>query len=141
MKMYNLAVAVSVGLLLTAAPLLAHHSPAAHFDMNDPVKVEGRIVKVEWANPHIWFYLDVEGDNGQVATWGFEGAPPGMLVRRAISRDSLEIGVMLRVEGFRARDGSNNATGDRVTFVDGGQVFVGTDGRGVIPQFSEPQGN
>ena len=118
-----------IGFLLavvTAAP--AHHSAATEFDMNDPVSVEGVVSKVEWRNPHIWFYVDVRDANGQVTTWGFTGSPPGMLARRGITRDILTNGAEVKVEGFRARDGSPNAVGRNVTFADGRSVFTGTPG-------------
>jgi len=113
-------------LMAAAVPVLAHHSEAAEFDPSDPVKVTGKIVKVEWLNPHVWFYVDVQEDNGDVTTWGFAGAPPGALMRRGITKDALKIGAVVNVEGSRARDGSNNASGRRVTFSDGTNVFTAT---------------
>jgi hypothetical protein len=108
------------------APVSAHHSEAAEFDQNDPVKVSGTIVKVEWLNPHVWFYVDVKDQQGNVTTWGFSGAPPGALMRRGITKDVLKIGAVVNVEGSRARDGSNNASGRSVTFPDGKNVFTAT---------------
>lgn len=107
---------------------LAHHSAATEFDMNDPVSVEGVVVKVEWKNPHIWFYVDVAAEDGEMTTWGFTGSPPGMLARRGVTRDVLKEGVVVKVSGFRARDGSPNAVGRNVTFSDGRSVFAGTPG-------------
>ncbi len=106
--------------------LAAHHSFDAEFDRSKPVKVEGVVTKVEWANPHIWFYVDVKGPDGKVTNWGFSGGPPGVLMRRGISKTSLKIGDVVKVEGFRAKDGSNNASGDSVTFADGRKVFTAT---------------
>ena len=102
----------------------AHHSEIAEFDPDNPVKVTGTIVRVEWQNPHVWFYVDVEDEDGGVTTWGFSSAPPGMWMRRGITKDVLEIGATINVEGSRARDGSNNASGRRVTFADGSNVFA-----------------
>ena len=107
---------------------LAHHSAATEFDMNAPVSVEGVVVKVEWKNPHIWFYVDVAGEDGEMTTWGFTGSPPGMLARRGVTRDVLKQGVVIKVDGFRARDGSPNAVGRNVIFSDGRSVFAGTPG-------------
>ncbi len=123
----NLLVVFAAGfcLLLTASPLLAHHSSWAQFDPNDPVEMEGVVVKVEWRNPHIWYYIDVTDESGKVTTWGFSGGAPGMLVRRGVPRDSLKIGAAVKVTGFRAHDGSNNASGNGVTFADGRRVFTG----------------
>ena len=102
----------------------AHHSFAAEYDGNAPVKVSGVVTRVDWTNPHIWFFVDVKDEQGRVANWGFSGGPPGVLQRRGISRSALKIGDVVVVEGFRARDGSNNASGGRVTFTDGRSVFT-----------------
>ena len=109
---------------IAAAPLAAHHSFAAEYDSNQPVKVTGVLTKVEWTNPHIWFYLDVKDDKGTVTTWGFSAGPPGVLQRRGIPKSVLRIGDTIVVEGFRARDGSNNASGGSVTFTDGRRVLT-----------------
>jgi hypothetical protein len=109
-----------------AAPAFAHHSETAEFDQSHPVKVTGKIVKVEWLNPHVWFYVDASDDKGNVTTWGFSAAPPGALMRRGITKEALVIGAVVNVEGSRARDGSNNASGRSVTFPDGRNVFTAT---------------
>ena len=111
-------------LLLAAPPLAAHHSFVAEYDGSKPVKVSGIVTRVEWTNPHIWFYVDVKDDSGTVTNWGFSGGAPGILQRRGISRTAMKVGDVVVVEGFRARDGSNNASGGRVTFADGRQVFT-----------------
>src|SRR5689334_25075109 len=111
---------------LASLPALGHHSEAAEFDPSKPVKVTGTIVKVEWLNPHVWFYVDVKDEQGKVTTWGFSAAPPGALMRRGITKDALVIGAVVNVEGSRARDGSNNASGRSVTFADGRNVFTAT---------------
>jgi hypothetical protein len=116
---------VGVAMLLAAsAPVAAHHSFAAEFDDTKPVKVTGTITKVEWQNPHIWFYVDVKNADGSVTNWAFSGGAPGQLMRRGITRESLKIGQEVIVEGFRAKDASNNGFGQKVTYPDGRNVFT-----------------
>ena len=122
----NLPFFVALALLAIATPLFAHHSETAEYDATKPVKVTGTISKVEWTNPHIWFYVDVKDVSGKVTRWAFSGAPPGMLFRRGISKDVLKIGDEIKVEEFQAKDGSNNASGGNVTFADGRKVFAGS---------------
>ena len=113
---------------MAGRPLVAHHSEAAEYDSNKPVKVTGVITKVEWLNPHVWFYVDVKDEGGKVTTWGFSNAPPGALMRRGITKDALKVGAEVTVEGARAKDGSNNASGRRVIYADGTNAFTATEG-------------
>src|SRR5712671_2553315 len=116
---------VVVALLVAGHALDAHHSFAAEYDGTKPVKVTGTVKRVEWANPHVWFYVEGKDDvTGRTAVWGFSAAPPGMLARRGITKEVLKIGDTIQVEGFLAKDGSPNASGGRVTFADGRQVFT-----------------
>jgi hypothetical protein len=124
-----------VALLVTLpAASAAHHSFVAEYDRGKPVKVTGTVTKVEWQNPHIWFYVDVKDDAGKVVNWAFSGGPPGVLQRRGISRNAMKVGDVVVVQGFRARDGSNNASGGTVTFADGRQVFTAS------PEDARPDG-
>lgn len=110
--------------LLSALPLLAHHSFSAEYDDSKPVKVTGVVTKVEWQNPHIWFYVDSKDETGKITHWAFSGGAPGQLMRRGIYKDVIQPGMTVHVDGFRAKDGSNNANGAKVTFPDGRQVFT-----------------
>jgi hypothetical protein len=118
-------VVVSGALALGATRAGAHHSEAAEFDATKPVKVTGVVKKVEWTNPHIWFYVEGKDEvSGLAAVWGFSGAAPNGLRRRGITRDALKVGDTVKVEGIRAKDGSPNAASRGVTFSDGRQVFT-----------------
>ncbi len=120
----HIAFLLAVVLIGAAVPVLSHHSFTAEYDGTKPVQVTGTVTKVEWTNPHIWFYVDVKDENGNVTSWAFSAAPPGVLQRRGITKDVLKIGDVVKVDGFRARDGSNNASGGTVTFADGRRVFT-----------------
>jgi hypothetical protein len=115
---------IAAMLLAATASTFAHHSATAEYDLDKPVKLSGTVTRIEWSNPHIWFYVDVKNPDGTVTNWGFSGAPPGVLQRRGISKTSMKPGDTVTVEGFRAKDGSSNASGNDVTFPDGRRVFT-----------------
>src|SRR5215475_5929506 len=108
-----------LGLTLTLASgprAFAHHSFAAEFDDTQPLKLTGTITKVEWSNPHIWYYLDVKNPDGTVTNWALSGGAPGQLMRRGITKDLLQVGSTVVVDGFRAKDRSNNGFGRSITY-------------------------
>lgn len=116
--------AVLVAGLIATTVAVAHHSVVAEYDLDRTVSINGTIKRVQWQNPHIWYYLDVKEKDGTVSEWGVSGGAPGQLMRRGITKDVLPIGAVVLVEGFQARDGSKNMTGRRVTFPDGRNVFT-----------------
>jgi len=119
--------AVSVlcaALLLSAVPLVAHHSFATEYDNNKPIKLTGKVTKVEWLNPHIYVYLDVT-DSGKTTNYAVEGGAPNGLFRQGWRKDTLKIGDSISVEGFLAKDGSNTVNARTWLLPDGTKVFAG----------------
>lgn len=106
---------------LAGLPALAHHSFAAEFDATKPLKLTGAVTKVEWSNPHAWFFIDVKGEDGKVTNWGFELGSPNGLMRSGWTRNSMKVGDIVIVEASRAKDGSNNANARAVTLAATGQ--------------------
>lgn len=135
----TLAVILAAVLILTGnAPMIAHHAFSAEFDSTKPVRIRGKITRMEWINPHAWMHLDVTQDDGTVESWMIEAGPPGALVRRGWNRDSVVAGTEVLVEGYRALDGSNRANGRDVTFPDGRRLFAGSSGTGAPIDGADP---
>jgi Family of unknown function (DUF6152) len=120
MKAGMLTILVSgIVLVASAVPVLAHHSFAAEFDSSKAIDFTGVVTKVEWMNPHVYFYVDVKDpQTGKVTNWGCEMGSPNGLTRQGWTRNTMKIGMVVRVEGAAAKDGSNVANARNVT-VDG----------------------
>ncbi len=116
-------IAVAI-LLLAAAPSWAHHSFAAEFDINRPVKLQGTVVKWDLINPHSWIRMEVKGPDGKGVVWMVEGGSPNALLRLGFTRDSLPPGTEIIVEGYQAKDGASRAVGANLTFSDGRKLFL-----------------
>jgi hypothetical protein len=121
-RLLNIAAA---GLIVAAAPMLAHHSFSAEYDRSKPVTLKGTVTKVEWMNPHARFYVDVKEESGAVTNWEFELGSPNGLMRQGWSRNSLKEGDVVTVSGSRAKDGANLVNATSVAFEDGKRVLGG----------------
>jgi hypothetical protein len=114
--------------LAVAAPehsVTAHHSFAAQYDRDKPITLTGSVTKLEWMNPHIYFYIDVKDAAGTATRWAIEGAAPSVLYRSGWRRDSVRIADVVTVHGFLARDGSKLVNMQRATLADGRNLFSG----------------
>jgi hypothetical protein len=125
MRSYLHTLALVAGPALAAVPALAHHSFAAEFDLEQPIKLRGTVTEVEFMNPHSWIHIDVKKDDGTVESWAIEGGTPNTLFRMGINQNSLPVGTEIIVDGYRSRDGANRANGRDVTLPDGRKLFLG----------------
>ena len=118
--------AASVGLIVAAIPIYAHHSFDAEYDRNKPLTVTGTVTKVEWTNPHARIYVDVKDESGKVVNWDFELGPPNGLMRRGWTRNSLKQGHVVTVNGFHSKTEPHIGNARSVKLSDGRQVFAGS---------------
>jgi hypothetical protein len=125
-----LALVPALAISCVAIQAHAHHSFAAEFDITKPVRLSGKVTRIEWTNPHTYFYIDIVDSNGKVTNWAIEGPSPGALSRRSWNKDDLKIGDTVVVEGYRAKNGSNLANGRRVTLPGGRKLYGGSPGDG-----------
>jgi len=126
----KLAGMIAAILSVASVPTWAHHAFAAEFDAKKPVKLQGKVTKVEWINPHAWIHIDVKNADGTSTEWMIEAGTPNTLFRRGFTKDSLALGTEIVVDGYQAKDASNRANGRDITFPDGRKLFLGSEGTG-----------
>ncbi|MYN68318.1 MAG: hypothetical protein F4X11_25425 [Acidobacteria bacterium] len=125
MRTNRAVAALGAAVLLAAVPLSAHHAFSAEFDIEQPLTLEGQLVKWEMINPHSWFHIDVEAEDGTTSTWLVEGGSPNELIRQGVNRNTVEVGTFLAVEGYRAKDGTEKAVGRNFILENGERLFLG----------------
>jgi hypothetical protein len=137
MKAQNLLMfmLVATAEITTAFPVIAHHSFAAEYDADKPVTLTGSVTKMAWINPHSWIYIDVKKPDGSIENWAVEAGPPGTLVRAGFTKESLTAGTVIKVNGYRAKDGALRANGRDITLPDGRLLFVGGSSPGAPKDF------
>ena len=131
---------LGIGLVAFTAtvPVLAHHAFSAEFDANAPVTLKGPITKIEWINPHTWIHLESKTKDGKTEEWMVEGGTPNTLQRNGITRESIQVGTIIVVSGYRAKDGRMRANGRDITFPDGRTLFMGSSGTGAPRDGKDP---
>jgi len=127
------------GLLAGTVPVAGHHAFGAEFDPNAPIRLQGKVVKLEWVNPHAWIHIEIKKPDGASEVWMVEGGTPNTLLRRGLTRDSLTVGTELIVDGYQTKDHSlKRANGRDVTFTDGRKMFMGSSGTGAPRDGRDP---
>jgi hypothetical protein len=129
MRVKRIGPLVLGALLLVASglPAFAHHAFGSEFDANRPLLLKGKVVRVEWVNPHAWIHMEVTNPDGTKDVWMIEGGSPNSLLRRGVTKESLKVGTEIVVDGYQSRDYTlKRANGRNVTYPDGRQLNLGS---------------
>ena len=149
MKLLRIGVAIAMLAAVPVATLVAHHAFGGEFDPNKPVLLKGKVIKLEWVNPHAWLHVEIQQTDGskpcqftpnaKCEEWMVEGGTPNTLLRRGVTKESLVAGTALVIDGYQARDHSlNRANGRNITYPDGRKLFLGSSGTGAPTDGADP---
>ena len=127
MNTRRIVATVGLAVMLAAASVGAHHAFSSEFDQDKPVSLQGAITGAEWVNPHAWIFIDVKGADGKVLNWSIEMGPPNALLRRGWKKSSMQVGAVIKVEGFAAKNGKEFVNASNITMPDGTKIFAGTE--------------
>ena len=129
---------LGAGLVLAGRTVVAHHAFGAEFDPNAPIRLQGKVVRLEWVNPHTWIHIETIKD-GKPEIWMIEGGTPNTLLRRGVTRETVKVGTEVVVDGYQTKDHSlKRANGRDVTFTDGKKIFLGSSGTGAPADGRDP---
>jgi len=130
-------------LIIISFQVRAHHAFAAEFDANSPVKLSGKVIKIEWINPHAWIHIEVADESGSSQIWMIEGGTPNTLIRSGINKNSIKPGTEIIVRGFQAKDKTCKpackANGRDITLSNGEKLFMGSSGTGAPRDGTDPR--
>lgn len=130
MKKTIAGLVAAIGVVLATSTVIAHHSFSAEFDANKPFNMKGVVTKIEWMNPHTYFYIDVTETDGKVVNWGMEMGSPNGLMRQGWTRNTMKVGDVVAVEGSLARDGSHIGNARAVTLTATGKRLFAASSQG-----------
>ena len=133
MRSLAILVLIGIGSQLATASVWAHHAFSAEFDVDRPIQLHGTLVKWEMINPHSWFHIAVKDEAGNETVWMIEGGSPNQLVRLGVTKNTLQVGTALVVDGYQAKDGSNKGVGRDFTLSDGQRLFLGGSASKIEP--------